>query len=178
MMLQDAGRKAKNGSREKHNGKEGAAMYPCHIFNMPDPAKAYEDFRGELVKDYGDCVSRRDGRVLHWNYMWDDGYRSLVRCRECGGLVLMQSSEYHSFSDAPDGYYRDWIPVATEEEADLLNVLLDAGEFERHPHRRFSRTNGDCHLFGTDGLKPCDPEELKKQILKKYGLSSLDEVKM
>ena len=59
-----------------------------------------------------------------------------------------------------------------------MNVLLREGEFERHPNRLFSRTNGDCHLFGTDGLKPCDPEELKKQILKKYGLSSLDEVKM
>ena len=142
--------------------------FPCHIYEMADAKEAYDSFRGELIKEYGDEVTLDDGTVLHGNYMWDDGSRTLVRCKECGGLLIMQSSEYHSFSDSPDGYYSDWIPVASEEEADLLNILLDAMEMESVPCRHIRRNNKA--IFWTDDEEPeaYDPEELVQEIKKKY----------
>lgn len=150
--------------------------YPCHIHGAADVRQAYDAFRGELVKDYGDCVCRRDGSVLHWNHVWDDGGRRLVRCSECGGLLLMQRSEFHSFTDSPDGYYQDWIPAASEEEADLLNILLDAGELEDFPCRHFRSNNGACFMTRGDEPRPRDPDGLRRQILEKYGLRSLNEI--
>ena len=114
--------------------------FPCHIYEIADAKEVYDSFRGELVKEYGDNVTLDDGTVLHENYMWDDGRRSLVRCKECGGLVIVQSSEYHSFLDSPDGYYRDWIPAASEEEADLLSILFDATELEVFPAGIYAET--------------------------------------
>lgn len=142
--------------------------FPCHIYDIEDANEAYDSFRGELVKEYGDDVSLDDGTVLHGNYMWDDGSRSLVRCKKCGGLLIMQSSEYHSFSDSPDGYYKDWIPVASEEEADLLNILLGAMEMENVPCRHIRRNNGE--VFWTNDKEPerYDPEDLIRAIREKY----------
>lgn len=142
--------------------------FPCHIYDIEDANEAYDSFRGELVKEYGDDVSLDDGTVLHGNYMWDDGSRSLVRCKKCGGLLIMQSSEYHSFSDSPDGYYKDWIPVASEEEADLLNILLGAMEMENVPCRHIRRNNGEVFWTNDKEPEPCDPEDLIRAIREKY----------
>ncbi len=148
--------------------ERNAPRFPCHIYDIADAKEAYGSFRGEQVKNYGDDVSLEDGTALHGNYMWDDGRRTLMRCGKCGGLLIMQSSEYHSFSDRPDGYYSDWIPVASEEEADLLNILFDAMEMEDAPCRHIRRNNGD--IFWTKGKEPeaCDPEKLIRSIRKKY----------
>ncbi len=150
--------------------------YPCHIYEIPEGKDAIAALKVERVKDYGDCVHLDDGTVLHWNYTWDDGGRMLLRCRECGALLLLQSSEYHSFSDSPDGYYSDWIPAATEEEADLLNILLDVLELEDYPCRHLRSNN--FSYFWTEGEdpQPQDPEDLKRQILEKYGLKDLSAV--
>ena len=150
------------------SSRMGKTRYPCHIWEIADAKEAYDSFRGELIREYGEDVSLDDGKVLHWNYMWDDGWRSLVRCRKCGGLLIMQSSEYHSFSDSPDGYYKDWIPAASEEEADLLNILLGAVEMENVSCRHIRGNNGD--IFWKRGKEPgaYDPEELVRQIRKKY----------
>ena len=142
--------------------------FPCHIYEIADAKEAYDSFRGELIKEYGDDVTLDDGTVLHGNYMWDDGSRSLVRCKKCGGLLIMQSSEYHSFSDSPDGYYKDWIPVASEEEADLLNVLLGAMEMENVPCRHIRRNNGDVFWTGDKEPEAYDPDELVQAIKKAY----------
>ncbi len=142
--------------------------FPCHIYENADAKEAYDSFRGELIKEYGDDVTLDDGTVLHGNYMWDDGSRSLVRCKKCGGLLIMQSSEYHSFSDSPDGYYKDWIPVASEEEADLLNILLGAMEMENVPCRHIRRNNGDVFWTGDKEPEVCDPDELVQKIKKAY----------
>ncbi len=142
--------------------------FPCHIYDIEDANEAYDSFRGELVKEYGDDVSLDDGTVLHGNYMWDDGSRSLVRCKKCGGLLIMQSSEYHSFSDSPDGYYKDWIPVASEEEADLLNILLGAMEMENVPCRHIRRNNGEVFWTNDKEPEPYDPEDLIRAIREKY----------
>jgi len=144
------------------------ARFPCHIYEIADAVEAYASFRGELIKEYGDNVTLSDGTVLHWNYMWDDGSRYLVRCKKCGGLLIMQSSEYHSFSDSPDGYYKDWIPAASVKEADLLNILLGAMEMENVPCRHIRRNNDD--VFWTEGKEPeaYDPDELAQAIKKTY----------
>ena len=80
----------------------------------------------------------------------------------------MQSSEYHSFSDSPDGYYKDWIPAASVKEADLLNILLGAMEMENVPCRHIRRNNDD--VFWTEGKEPeaYDPDELAQAIKKTY----------
>lgn len=147
-------------------------MYPCHIFGIADAAKAYEEFQGEMVRDYGENVCRPDGSVLHWNYMWDDGRRYLVRCKKCGGLLMMQDSEYHSMSDSPDGYYSDWLPVASEEEGDLLNILLDVMEFENYPCSHLRENNGSFFWTGGKGPRSNDPEDLKRKIRERYGLGT------
>nr|MCR4876205.1 hypothetical protein [Clostridiales bacterium] len=142
--------------------------YPCHIYEMADAKEAYESFEAERIKEYGDDVSLEDGTVLHQNYMWDDGGRTLVRCKKCGGLLIVQSSLYESFSDSPDGRYTDWIPAASEEEADLLNILYGARDMEDFPCRHLRRNNHD--LFWTDGREPeaCDPEDLIRAIREEY----------
>ena len=152
--------------------KDGKTRFPCHIYGMADAGEAHRAFRGELVREYGDNVALEDGTVLHWNYEWDDGSRDLVRCGECGGLLIRQSSEYHSFSDDPDGYYRDWIPAASVEEADLMNLLLGALEMEQVPCRHL-RSN-DFSWFWTQDPEPeaNAPDELRRKIREQYaGLS-------
>ena len=144
------------------------ARFPCHIYEIADAKEAYDSFRGELIKEYGDDVTLDDGTVLHWNYMWDDGSRYLVRCKKCGGLLIMQSSEYHSFSDSPDGYYKDLIPAASVEEADLLNILLGTAEMENVPCRHIHGNNGDVFWPGDKEPEAYDPDELAQAIKKTY----------
>ena len=142
--------------------------FPCHIYEIEDAGEAHKSFRGELIKEYGDDVRLENGQFLHGNYMWDEGSRNLVRCRMCGGLLIKQYSEFHSFSDSPDGYYEDWIPVASEKEADLLNILLSEMEMENVPCRHIRGNNGD--IFWTEGDEPeaFDPEALIQKIREKY----------
>ena len=90
-------------------------QHHCAGFDMPTAADAYAHFHGMLeeIRDYGDMCN---GHTLH---TWDDGGRKLCRCRACGGLVLVQSSEYHG--DEGNDYYTDYVPVDSAQEAELLN---------------------------------------------------------
>ena len=102
-----------------------------------DPKEAYKRLKYVKVKDYGDY---QYGHNLH---TWDDGGRVLGKCINCGGFLLIQSSEYHSFSDAPDSYYTDFFPVSSAEEADELNRKYDGYEIEReYKDRYLMETNG------------------------------------
>ena len=57
--------------------------------------------------------------------------------------MLVQSSEFHSFTDAPDGYYTDFFPVSSLEEADELNKKYDGFAIEREFEGRYlMETNG------------------------------------
>lgn len=151
----------------RETGKDGI-RFPCHIWAMEDAAEAYEACKGRLVRDYGEYTSLEDGKVLHYNYSWDEGSRYLVRCGECGALVIMQYSVFIDMYDGPDGYYRDWVPVASVEEADLLNILWNSTDLEHYPFRHFRNNNRE--YFWTDGEEPepYDPEELKRKIREKY----------
>ena len=100
-------------------------MKACIAFEMENPREAADHlYQYEVVKDYGDSAY---GHNLH---TWDDGNRILARCPKCGGYMLIQDSEFHSFSDADDSYYRDFFPVSGNEEAEELNRKYNGFELE------------------------------------------------
>ncbi len=107
----------------------------CRAFRMSDPHAAYEHIHSnwETVEDYGD---RAYGHSLH---VWDDGYRVLGRCRECGAYILAQFSEFHSISGDDDDYFSDHFPVADPAEADMLNREFDGFSIETDSRRRYLR---------------------------------------
>ncbi len=110
----------------------------CRAFRMDDPKEAAKHIEQnwEQIEGYGDS---RYGNEL---YVWDDGGRSLGRCRECGAFILRQYSSYHGMES--DGHYTDFFPVADAAEADGLNRRYDGYAIERHfPRRYLMETNGN-----------------------------------
>lgn len=105
-------------------GKPIQFTYHCKGFDLLTAEEAFEHFRGHLskVKDYGDMCN---GHCIH---TWDDGKRILCRCSACGGLVLVQESEYHGTDS--DDYYTDYFPVDTPEEAEQLNETYGGFDIE------------------------------------------------
>ena len=78
----------------------------------------------EDVKKYDPKPKNSDGSIKWFLYRWDDGkngYRKLVRCRECGRFFLVQCYKLNKFSDNADVLYEDWYAVDDEAQADLLN---------------------------------------------------------
>lgn len=104
----------------------------CIAFDMENAREAFGHFSGnlEVVEDYGD---RCGDKYLH---TWDDGYRVLFRCKACGGYLLKQSSEFHSFT-GDDSLYTNFFPVSGPEEAAELNRTYDGWEIERQFGRRY-----------------------------------------
>lgn len=128
--------KDENPIRKKRSVKPKEA--PCDAFLMDDPKEAYAHMKLKTIIEYGDELN---GKNL---YVWDEGERRLCRCNACGGYVLVQSSEYHSFTDDPDGYYTDFVPVSSEAEADRINERYDGFELESKSGIRFlCKTNGE-----------------------------------
>lgn len=111
--------------------------HACIAFGFKDAREAYEHMECKTVEDYG-------GQAYgHYLYTWDDGGRRLARCSKCGGFILIQSSEFHSFTDSGDSYYTDWFPVSSPEEADELNRKYDGFQIETEFKGRYlMRTNG------------------------------------
>ncbi len=140
----------------------------CHIYGIEDADEAYKQWEVEFVKGYGDETKLEDGTLLHDNYECDEGHRGLLRCKSCGGLLLFQASTYISMSDGPDGHYEDVIPVWSEEEADLLNILLGPREFADHPFRHLRVNNHKCFWTRGEQPRPMDIAELKRAIAEKY----------
>ena len=152
------------------NGMTEKGHYPCHIWESEDAKEARKAFKVTEIQDYGSEVRLEDGTVLHINYDEQDDYgsRRLYRCRTCGGLILSQSSVDcwdPTDIDADD----DYMPVSSPEEAGLLNILLDYGEFFQIPGRRLHTFNNRlCSWTGSGEPVPGDPEELKEKIRQKY----------
>ena len=115
-------------------------MKSCIAFEMDDPQAAYEHIKPEVLINYGDEAY---GKCLH---MRDDGSRVLVRCKVCGGMILIQESEFHSFTDSSDSLYIDYFPVISAEEADSINRKWGGYELERLFQKRYlCVTNGRPH---------------------------------
>ena len=150
--------------------KKKGTRYPCHIWEIGDAEEAKKAFRVMRVSDLGSDVMLEDRTLLHINHDEQDdcGSRELLRCRTCGGLILSQSSVDcwdPTDIDADD----DYMPVSSPEEAGLLNILLDYGEFYQLPGRIFHTFNNSLPRWrGTGDPVPNDPEELKEKIRQKY----------
>ena len=113
----------------------------CIGFEMDNAEEARIHMDFEIIENYGDEAY---GHILH---TWDDGERMLARCRKCGGYILIQKSEFHSFSDdGADSYYTDYFPVNGTEEVDELNRKYDGFALETSfPVRFLCETNGRYH---------------------------------
>lgn len=110
----------------------------CEAFGMQDAAEAKKHMEYRILTDYGDCAN---GRRLH---TWDEGRRMLAVCKNCGGYILIQESEYHGVES--DGYYVDWFPVSSSEEAEMLNRRYDGFAIETEfPARYLCMTNLRVH---------------------------------
>lgn len=112
----------------------------CEAFYFDDPDRAFEHIDGnyDVVADYGE---KCNGHSL---YTWDDGGRMLAKCRICGGYILIQKSEFHGMED--DAYYREFIPVKSEEQAAEINRDYGGYELEtKYPER---------YLIADPGKKP------------------------
>ena len=128
-------------------------MKPCHIAGFPDAGEAARNLEAETVRQYGTETFMPDGTKAHDNHRWDGGGRALLRCRKCGAFLLQQSSRIDNYGeDDEEARYCDWLFVASEEEADLLNLLLDPQDFENWPVRHLRmNTRG---YFWTEGWDP------------------------
>ena len=93
-------------------------------------------------------------------------------------MLTQSSMEDCPYWDDPDLYYRDCIPVATVEEADLLNILWDEEELKKKSCRHLQRN--DMRRLWTGGMKPVsnDPEKLKKRIRMKYSTLNPEQKEM
>ena len=149
--------------------------FPCHFWETRDAKNAMDTMETTVVRRYGAYLELEDSFTLHGNYPdhHDEGRRSLQRCNVCGALMLAQFSKNECpYWDLPDQYYRDYIPVASAEEASLLNILWNGEELRKYPFRHLERD--DYSYLWTEGEEPVphDPEELRRRIREKYaGLS-------
>ncbi len=113
-------------------------MAKCIAFDMEDASEAFRHFSGgELVRCYG---NKAYGNSL---YTWDAGERCLVKCKKCGGYILIQYSEFHALDHSDDKYYDDYFPVESEEEADELNRKYNGWEIERQFGKRYLIRDND-----------------------------------
>ncbi|MBR1822103.1 MAG: hypothetical protein IJ769_10830 [Clostridia bacterium] len=104
----------------------------CVGFEIEDLKTAWNHMQFEILEDYGDYAY---GHFLH---TWDAGKRMLAKCKNCGGYILIQKSEFHSFSD-DDSYYTDYFPVSGSLAAAELNRKHDGFQIEREFPLRFIR---------------------------------------
>jgi len=139
----------------------------CHIYEISDAEEAGKDLETEPVKDYGSSTIYH-GVELHSNHESEGGGRSLVRCKKCGALLLAQHSWYEAMNPDLDGSFYDWIPVWSEEEADLLNIFLDSSDLPEYAFRHLRSNNYQFCWIGEDQPRPMDLPELSNAIAMKY----------
>jgi tetratricopeptide (TPR) repeat protein len=109
----------KDANKPKTRMSDGREL--CCIFSFPDADAAARNFDFEIVESYGDAYRDCHGKVVHYLHTWDDGDRTLIRCRKCGALLLRQDSEIHDMSYGNDSYYTRLVPVESRDEALAYN---------------------------------------------------------
>lgn len=113
-------------------------MKKCIAFQMKDAKKALKHINENI-----EIINDRNN-YKYPLYTWDNGYRILMKCKKCGALILLQSSEFHSFNDE-DSFYQSYFPVSSFEEANELNRKYDLKkEFNRE---YLSVKNSKCYLI-------------------------------
>ena len=107
-----------------------------------------EDAKGALehIKDNSEKITKYSESSYNYPlYTWDDGYRMLLRCKECNSYILLQSSEFHSFY-GEDSYYKDYFPVSSIEEAEELNRKYSGSKIEKEfTDKWLSVSNSKCN---------------------------------
>lgn len=150
----------------------------CCVYGL-EPEKLYRNLELQRIKSYGDGVTLEDGTVLHRKEEDKDLYfesneRTLCRCRKCGALFLQ---DYHYESDMYDPWSSSELyPVTSEEEADLVNILMDGKESGLPDFRRIYRYDWSYSWIGKEDPRPLDVEELKEMIRKKYASADREEL--
>ena len=153
--------------------REIKPRYRCCVYDL-EAEQFYRNLQLQEIKSYGDSVTLEDGTVLHKKEQDPDVYtetneRTLCRCRKCGALFL---KSYHYESDMYDPWSSERLyPVASEEEADLVNILMDGKETGLPDFRRIYRYDWSYQWIGKEDPRPLDAEELKTMIRRKYRLT-------
>lgn len=152
------------------SGKNKTAWSRCCAYDLKAD-QLYRNLALQTIKSYGDKVTLEDGTVLH-REKYDESLfsetneKTLCRCLKCGALFLQ---DYHYESDMYDPWSSARIyPVASEEEADLINILMDGKETGLPDFRRIYRYDWNYEWIGTEEPRPLDTEELKEMIRRKY----------
>lgn len=96
--------------------------------------KCCEKENFQLIKKYEPKPKNSDGSTRSFLYRWDDGkdgYRKLVKCKNCGTHFLVQCYKLNKFADNSGKFYEDWYLVENEIKADKLNQKYTGCELER-----------------------------------------------
>ncbi len=156
-----------------NNMKDTPVRFPCCMYDIGEENWAKSNPKVRKIKSYGKQVCLGDGRVLHENYYENEkthGERTLVRCEKCGALLINQNTWCDNDNDYERaGSVDHYVPVVSEEAADLLNILMDEEEITGYFSSRLQRYNGN--YLWRRGSNPGyhDPETIKYAIRKKYG---------
>ena len=119
-------------------------MAKCICYTIKDVEDAFSHIKLDIIKDYGSVLYNN---VLH---TWDDGKRLLAKCKTCGGYLLIQMSEFHSFS-GDDSYYDDYFPIDSPDVADELNKKYNGYEIEKCFTECFiCKTNNKLHFVNNN----------------------------
>ena len=144
--------------------------YRCCTYDLEAEALC-RNLQLQEIKSYGDSVTLEDGSVLY-RKEYDEGLfyetneKTLCRCRKCGALFL---KDYHYESDMYDPWSSERLyPVTSEEEADLISILMDGKETGLPDFRRIYRYDWNYKWIGKEEPRPLDVEELKEMIRNKY----------
>ena len=112
--------------------------FPCDNDNIADGKEARKNLKIKYIRKYDTSKLKIDTdklykcmKLLYSAPMVD---RELVRCKECGALMIYQCICDPNIYDGFE-YLEDWIPVHSEEEADRLNESLDPTDFPVYPVR-------------------------------------------
>ena len=128
-----------------------------YVLSIDRLGRNYEEIQKQwriLTKEIGAdiCVidmpllDTRNGKDLMGTFIadtWDDGSRVLIRCKRCGGYILLQLSEFHGMED--DSYYADYFPVSGPCEARWINEKFDGERIEEKFPCRWMIVDGKPH---------------------------------
>ena len=144
--------------------------YRCCVYDL-EAEQLCRNLQLQEIKSYGDSVMLEDGTVLYrtesdGTLFLETNERTLCRCRKCGALFL---NDYHYESDMYDPWSSSRLyPVTSEEEADLIIILMDGKETGLPDFRRIYRYDWSYQWIGKEDPRPLDVEKLKEMIRKKY----------
>lgn len=88
----------------------------------------------EEIKRYAPKPKNPDGSIRWFLFRWDDGkdgYRKLVKCKNCGAYFLVQCFKLNKFADSSGEMHEEWYAVDNEHHADRLNREYTGVELEK-----------------------------------------------